>query len=114
MKEYLTYIVAACAVGCATTPPAKENSPVKPTENYQIKPIVMKSTRDCNNLPPQELIDCITKQEDNTASYAPTSTPPTTPTYTVTPKTVKTTCDPNLSGEEMLKCIMEEADEDSF
>lgn len=109
MKEYLTYIVAACAVSCATTPPTKENSPIKPAENSQVKPIVMKSTRDCKNLPPQELIDCITEEESNTTTYVPIPTPPTTSTpYTVTPKAVKVDRDcSNLSGPELFKCINE-------
>ncbi len=112
MKEYLAYIVAAGALSCATTQPVKENYQVKPVENYQVKPVVMKSTSDCSNLPPQELIDCITEEEDT--PYAPTPASPVTPPYTVTPKVVKTACDPNLSGEDMLRCITEEVDEDSF
>lgn len=116
MKEYLTYIVAACALSCATTPPAKENSPVKPVENYQVQPVVIKISRDCNHLPPQELIDCLKEEGNNTTSYVPTPTaPPTTPSpYTVTPKVVETTCDPNLLPQELLKCIMKKGDEDSF
>ncbi len=109
MKEYLTYIVAACALSCATIPPAKEDYPVKSAENYQVKPVVMKSIRDCNNLPSQELIDCIIEEESNTTAYAPTLTPPTTSTpYTVTPKAVKVDRDcSNLSGPELFKCINE-------
>ncbi|MEK6846039.1 MAG: hypothetical protein AABY26_04725 [Nanoarchaeota archaeon] len=102
MKEYLAYIIAACAFSCATTKPAEEN--------YQVKPVVVKSARDCNNLSPQELIDCL-KEEGDIPAYAPA---PTTPTYTVTPKVVRTACNPNMSGEEMLECIMEEGDEGSF
>lgn len=107
MKEYLAYIVAAGALSCATTQSAKEDYQVKPVENYQVKPVVMHSARDCSNLPPKELIDCITEEEDTLYAPAPTPAP-----YTVTPKVVKTACDPNLSGEEMLKCIMEEEDEE--
>ncbi len=104
MKEYLTYIVAACTIGCATT--AVKDNTAKPAEEYSVKPIVMKSTRDCSNLPPQELIDCITEEEAKV--YAPAPVSPTTPTYTVTPKAVKVDRDcSNLSGQELFDCISE-------
>lgn len=110
MREYLTYVVAACAFSCATTQSAKEDYQIKPAENYQVKPIVMKSTRDCNNLPPQELIDCLTAEEDKV--YAPAL--PTTPEYTVTPKVIETSCDLKLPPEEVLTCILKEGDEGKF
>ncbi len=108
MKEYIAYVIAASALSCATTQPAKENYQIKPAEDYQVKPVVMKSARDCRNLPPQELIDCITKEENDTAPDAPIPTSPANPAYTVTPKAVKVDRDcSNLSGPEALKCINE-------
>ncbi len=108
MRKYLTYIVAASALSCATTQPAKENYQIKPAEDYQVKPVVMKSARDCRNLPPPELIDCIIKDENDTAPDAPIPTSPATPAYTVTPKAVKVDRDcSNLSGQELFDCISE-------